>query len=59
MVNQGLGELPKHVPLTDCVSVNGLTQIADQIHFDETSQRILGRRYAAAMRELQKKAARP
>lgn len=57
-VNKGLEELSKKVPFTDCASSQGLTLMADGVHFDAPSQRLLGKRYAGLMNELLKKAGR-
>lgn len=58
MVNKGLKELPKELRACDVVPVKGLNMMADQVHFDAQSARVLGRRFATTMKEVQKKAAK-
>ncbi|GEO03302.1 acetylxylan esterase [Adhaeribacter aerolatus] len=53
-MNQVLNQLPAQVPFTAVVSAAGLTHKGDNTHFDATSARELGRRYAQAMQNLQK-----
>ncbi len=54
-INQILKNVPNRIPATACVESAGLTDGGDQTHFDAASARELGRRYAEAMRNLQKK----
>ncbi|MBC7892173.1 MAG: sialate O-acetylesterase [Sphingobacteriaceae bacterium] len=54
-INQLLKTLPARVSATACVEATGLTDGGDQTHFNAASARELGRRYAEAMRKLQKK----
>jgi hypothetical protein len=58
-VNASLKELPKKLSMCDCVPVDGLTLLPDGIHFDTRSARILGKRYATELLDLQRKANRP
>ncbi len=51
-INTILRQLPNHEPHTACVEATGLTDKGDSTHFDTTSARELGRRYAAAMQKL-------
>jgi hypothetical protein len=53
VVNEAIAKLPDDVPATACVSAKGLKHKGDVLHFDAPSQRELGRRYAAAMIQLQ------
>jgi hypothetical protein len=50
-VVQGLAKTAKRYA---CVSATGMAHRGDQLHFDTASARELGKRYAAAMLELQK-----
>jgi hypothetical protein len=54
-VNKAIARLPKEVPHTGFISARGLAHKGDQLHFDAASQREMGRRFAAAMAELQAK----
>ena len=54
VVNEQLHRLPELVPHTAVVSSKDLCHKGDIVHFDSPSLRELGKRYAAAMRELQK-----
>lgn len=54
-VNKGLKELPKQLKNVETVPTNGLNLMADGIHFDGQSARVLGRRFAGTMRDVQKK----
>jgi hypothetical protein len=47
-INRQLGLLPSAVPHCRLVSSEGLTDKGDHLHFDSSSARELGRRYAAA-----------
>ena len=51
-VNLAHESLPGKVPHTAFVSSDGLTPMADQVHFDAASLREFGRRYAAAYTRL-------
>ena len=51
-VNDALEQIPSDVPFTACVDSVGLTHVGDEVHFDGTSQRELGKRFAAAMQKL-------
>ena len=53
VVNDALGKIPAEVPHTACVSATGLGHRGDEVHFDGRSQRELGKRFAAAMRQVQ------
>jgi len=53
LVNDTLAGIPGRVPHTGCALSNGLTHKGDQVHFDASSQRKLGQRYAAEMIRLQ------
>lgn len=53
-MNQVLQQLPAQVPFTAMISAEGLTDKGDVIHFDASSARELGKRYAQAMQNLQK-----
>jgi hypothetical protein len=52
-VNEQLLKLPTQLKATACISSRGLTT-TDAWHFDATSQKLLGERYAKAMISLQK-----
>lgn len=54
VVNETLKNLPNQVPFTGCALSKGLTSKADLVHFDTSSQRELGKRYAAEMLKLEK-----
>lgn len=51
-INELLTKAADEIPHLACVSSAGLTHIGDNTHFDAASQRELGRRYAAAYRQL-------
>ena len=53
-INPVLKQLPQLVTNTVVVSAEGLTDKGDKIHFNTSSARELGKRYAAAMLQLQK-----
>jgi len=53
-VNEALTTLPQYVDHTACVSSHGLEPKEDGDHFDTSSARELGRRYAEAMLKLEK-----
>jgi hypothetical protein len=55
--NEVVQGLAKTVKRYACVSAAGLTHRGDQLHFDTASARELGKRYAAAMLELQRQGA--
>jgi hypothetical protein len=52
-INKVIRQLPMQVSNTAVVSAKGLTDKGDQLHFDSPSARELGKRYAAAMQQLQ------
>ena len=52
-VNAAINKLPAEAPNTAVVSAKGLTDMGDRLHFDATSARELGKRYAIAMQHLQ------
>lgn len=52
-INKVIHQLPAQVSYTAVVSAKGLTHKGDQLHFDTESARELGKRYAAAMKQLQ------
>lgn len=54
IVNNELTRLPENVDNTACVSSGGLTPMQDGVHFDSRSARELGRRYAEAMKKIEK-----
>ena len=54
IVNKGITDLPMHVANTAYVSSKGLTPKEDGVHFDTPSARELGRRYAEAMKDMEK-----
>jgi hypothetical protein len=56
MVNSGIESLPKRVDAFGIVSTDGLNMMTDGIHFDGQSSRVLGKRFAGTMRDVQKKA---
>jgi len=51
-VDQATRGLVDHIPHTAYVSSEGLTDRGDQLHFNSTSYRELGRRYADAYRQM-------
>ena len=53
-INQALTSLPKEVPNYAYISAEGTADIGDHTHFNAASARLLGQRYAAAMRRLQR-----
>ena len=53
-VNEQLHLIPQRVPRTAVVSSEELQHKGDVVHFDSPSLREFGRRYAAAMQQLQK-----
>lgn len=53
-LNADVATLKKRIQYFDVVSAEGLVHKGDTIHFDSPSARELGRRYAAAMKKLQK-----
>ncbi|MFN8349500.1 MAG: sialate O-acetylesterase [Spirosomataceae bacterium] len=53
-INEQLRQLPKKVKRTACVEATGLTDKGDKTHFDTSSARELGRRYAEAMKKFLK-----
>lgn len=55
MVNSGIESLPKRVNAFGIVSTDGLNMMTDGIHFDGQSSRVLGKRFAGTMRDVQKK----
>jgi hypothetical protein len=56
-VNQALQNLPSQMQYTACIPTADLTHKGDSIHFDSSSARELGRRYAKAMQAIQQKTA--
>ena len=52
VVNAQLNALPSRVPVCACVSSEGLVHKGDGVHFSTESLRVLGRRYAAALKNL-------
>jgi hypothetical protein len=52
VVNDALARLPEKVPHTACVFSKGLSHKGDVLHFDGTSQREFGKRYAREMLKL-------
>ena len=55
VVNEQLASLPALVPHTAVVESSGLSHKGDKVHFDTPSLRVLGDRYAEAMKKLQAK----
>ena len=53
-VDQAQKDTAEHVPHTGFVSSEGLTDRVDRTHFDAKSARLLGKRFAKKMIELQK-----
>ncbi len=51
--NKSLHQLPAMIKNTAVVSAEGLTHKGDELHFNSRSAELLGKRYAAAMLELQ------
>lgn len=54
-INDILKTIPRTIDDTACVDVDGLTAKSDRTHFDAGSARELGRRYAQAMIELERR----
>ncbi|WP_164891001.1 sialate O-acetylesterase [Botryobacter ruber] len=54
-INAIIHQLPQRVPTTAVVSARDLTDKGDRLHFDAPSARELGKRYAAAIQELQRR----
>jgi hypothetical protein len=55
-INETLIELPRHRPRTACVDARDLRgHIGDKLHVDSATAEEIGRRYAAALRELEAK----
>jgi hypothetical protein len=52
-VNEQLATLPTLAPRTAIVESTGLKHKGDVVHFDTPSLREFGKRYAAAMKQLQ------
>ena len=52
-INAVIGQLPRRVPNTAVAGSAGLTDKGDSIHFNTASLRLLGVRYAAAMKQVQ------
>lgn len=57
LINDQIAKLPDRVPFTRFTSSEGL-KASDRWHFDTASMNLLGQRYAEAMIELQKEAAK-
>lgn len=55
VVNEQIAALPNHVKNTAFVSSAELKHKGDGVHFDSTSLRLFGKRYAEAMLQLQRK----
>ncbi|MDO7851768.1 sialate O-acetylesterase [Hymenobacter convexus] len=53
-INKAVTELQKQVPNYAYVTAEGTTDIGDQTHYNAASARLLGRRYAEAMLQLQR-----
>ncbi|MGC4104282.1 sialate O-acetylesterase [Ferruginibacter sp.] len=54
-INAVINQLPQAMPLTAVASAKDLTDKGDHLHFNTASARELGKRYAAAMKQLQQK----
>jgi hypothetical protein len=54
VVNEQLHTIPQRVPRTAIASSEELKAKSDEVHFDSPSLREFGKRYAAAMQQLQK-----
>ncbi len=54
VVNEQLAAIPQTVPKTAIVDSTGLKHKGDGVHFDTPSLREFGKRYAEAMKRLQK-----
>ncbi|QDA59236.1 sialate O-acetylesterase [Hymenobacter jejuensis] len=57
-VNQAVAQLKKTVPHYDYVTAEGTRDRGDRLHFDAVSARLMGRRYALAIKALQQKNAK-
>lgn len=55
-INKIINTLPDEVENTAVISSEGLVDRGDRLHFDSSSARELGKRYAVAMKKLQKNA---
>jgi hypothetical protein len=55
VVNEQLGALPQHVARSAIAESAGLKDKGDGVHFDTPALREFGKRYAAAMQQLQRK----
>lgn len=53
-INPVLNQVPQHIRYTAVVSAKGLTDKGDKLHFDTVSARLLGKRYAEAMKKFQR-----
>jgi hypothetical protein len=53
-INRIINQLPQKVPHAAVVSAKNLTDKGDHLHFDTPSARELGKRYAEAMKKMQK-----
>jgi hypothetical protein len=53
VVNEQIASLPSLSPHTAVVESTGLKHKGDDVHFDTASLREFGKRYAAAMKQLQ------
>jgi len=53
IVNEALRRIPQRVKHTACVDATGLEHKGDNVHFNSSAARELGRRYAEAMLRLQ------
>jgi peptidoglycan/xylan/chitin deacetylase (PgdA/CDA1 family) len=53
-INAVINRLPNEVEYTAVVTANNLTDNGDRLHFNTASARELGKRYAVAMKQLQK-----
>jgi len=51
-INIALHSVSKEVKNSACVSAKGLTPMDDGVHFNASSERELGRRYAVVMSDL-------
>lgn len=54
-INPIVNQLPNEVTNSAVVTAQGLTDKGDHLHFDSSSARELGKRYAVAMKKLQEK----
>lgn len=55
-INKAVAELQKQVPNYACITAEGTADVGDHTHFNAASARLMGQRYAAAMRQLQRPA---